>query len=224
MKGIPGTKYISYRKHLDVYEIIKVINRKTEYFGRYHSLEDAIKWRDFFIENEWNTDLRLIGTPNKNIKFNHGKYLIYKNIDGKEFSFGSFDNYEDAEKRVNEIRLIGWEKVIFNNERLLETTVKNIIKLPNGKYQVRKMIDGKQYYFGVYNNYEDAVEEVKFLRKCNWNYDAIDSIDESNDGVHFVDKTKMLKRTYSPKSGNDEYWARYWMSYYRKPKEGCSHE
>ena len=205
-KNEVGEKYIHYRKRLNVYEIIKYINGSVEYFGRYHSLEEAVKWRDFFIENDWDTDLRLIGTPNKNICFKQGKYRIYKTIDGHEYYFGSFDSYEEAEKRVNEMKLIGWENIIYHNERLQETSTKNIVQLPNGNYQIKKMINGKTYFFGVFSNYQDAVDEVKLLRKCNWDYDALESIDDSIEGESFLDgkmSTKVL--IYKPPNGRIDY-------------------
>ena len=124
-----GEKYIQYRENLDVYEIIKNINGQNEYFGRYHTLEEAIQWRDYFIEQDWDINQRLLGTINKNIYFKLGKYRIIKHINGKDYMFGSFNTLEEAEKRLHEIRLKGWMNVINDNERLLETTVSNIIKL-----------------------------------------------------------------------------------------------
>ena len=200
MKNIPGTKYLSYRKHLGVYEIVKRVNNKLEYFGRYYTLEEAIKWRDYFIQHNWDINLRLIGTVNKNIYFKLGKYRIIKKINGKEYYFGSFDTLKEAEKRLKEIRLNGWEKTIQDNERLQQTTTKNIVQLPNGNYHIKKMINGKTFYFGVFSNYEDAVDEVKLLRKCNWDYDTLESINESHNGIVFVDNDKKLGTPFERKT------------------------
>ena len=210
MKGIPNTKYILYRSNLNVYEIIKNINGKNEYFGRYHSLEEAKQWRDYFIEHDWDINLRLMGTGNKNIYFKLGKYRIIKRIKGKDIHFGSFETLKEAEKRVKEIRKKGWEQTILDNERLLETTVSNIITLSNGKFEIVKMINGVKQTFGVFDNYEDAQQEVRMLRKCNWDYDAIcEGIDETLNGTSFVSNEKRLKSAYSKKSGNDFYWAKH---------------
>ena len=97
-----GEKYISYRKDFDVYEIVKNINGHNEYFGRYPTLAEAKKWRDYFIEHNWDKNQRLIGTPNKNIYFKLGKYRIIKKINGRDYHFGSFDTLAEAEKRVQE--------------------------------------------------------------------------------------------------------------------------
>ena len=210
MKGVPGTKYISYRPNLDVYEIVKVIKGKLEYFGRYPTLEDAIKCRDYFIEHDWDLGLRLIHSINKNICFKNGKWRIYKTINYKEYYFGSFDSLEEAERRVLEIKKKGWKNVIQDNERLLETTTSNIVKLPNGKYEIVKTINGIRETFGVYEDYTECIDEVKKLRKCNWDYDALcESIDETDTGICFVDDNKKLKTAYSPKTGNDWYWAKH---------------
>ena len=176
-------RYIQYRQDLNVYEIIKRINGRNEYFGRYHDLSEAKKWRDYFIEQDWDINQRLLGTINKNIYFKLGKYRIIKHINGKDYMFGSFNTLEEAEKRLHEIRLKGWMNVINDNERLLETTVSNIIQIPNGKFEIVKNIDGVKYTFGVFNTLEEAEVEVKLLRKSNWDYDALcESHDETNNG------------------------------------------
>ncbi|MBQ6220119.1 MAG: hypothetical protein IJH63_10280 [Methanobrevibacter sp.] len=181
-------KYIQYREDLDVYEIIKNINGKNEYFGRYHNFEEAKKWRDYFQSNGWNVNERLVGSINKNIKFHNGKYRIYKNIDYKEYYFGSFDSLEEATNRLFMLRREGWRNVLNDNTRLQETTTKNIIKLPNGKYEIVKTINGIKETYGVFDDYETAVAEVKLLRKCNWDYDALcEGIDETSDGLKFLE-------------------------------------
>ena len=211
MKGIPNTKHIIHRKHLDVYEIIKNVNGKNEYFGRYHTLPEAIKWRDYFKENNWNLNLRLIGTPNRNIYFKLGKWRIIKKINGKDYYFGSFDNLEDAEKRVKEIRLTGWSNIINTNSRLLETTTKNIVKLPNGKYEIVKTINHTKYTFGIFNTYEEAEKEVKLLRQCEWDYEALcESINETDKGITvFLDKLMVTSFEKKHSRPEDHYWAKH---------------
>lgn len=178
-----GEKYIHYRENYGAYELIKNIDGHNEYFGRYPTLEDAKKWRDYFIANNWDINQRLIGTVNKNIYFKNNKYLIIKHINGKDYYFGTYHTIEEAEKRVKEIRKKGWEKIIKDNERLISTTVSNIIELPNGKYEIIKHIDGVRETFGVFEDYNDAENEVKLLRKSNWDYDALcESIDETING------------------------------------------
>ena len=210
MKGVPGTKHILYRKNLNVYEIVKNINGKNEYFGRYHTLTEAIKWRDYFIEHDWPVELRLIGTINKNIYFRLGKYRIIKSINGHDYYFGSFDTLEEAEERVKQIRLKGWENVIRDNERLVETTVTNIIQIPNGKYEIVKHLNNTRETFGVFDTYEEAEQEVKLLRRCNWDYDALcESLDETDNGERFVDNTKKLGLAYKKEKQNDFFWAKH---------------
>ena len=194
-----GEKYIHYRKNLDVYEIIKNINGQNEYFGRYHTLEEAIQWRDYFIKNDWNINQRLIGSTNKNIKYAKGKWRIYKVIDYHEYYFGSYNTLEEAEERLKEIRCKGWHNVLKDNERLINTTTSNIVKLANGKFEIVKNINGIRETFGVFKSYEDAEEEVRLLRKSNWDYDALcESHDETINGSHvwLTDGVK-LKSTFT---------------------------
>lgn len=201
-----GEKYIHYRENLDVYEIIKSINGHNEYFGRYHTLTEAKKWRDYFIEQDWDINQRLIGTINKNIYFKLGKYRIIKHINGKDYMFGSFNTLTEAEKRLHEIRLKGWMNVINDNERLLETTVSNIIQIPNGKFEIVKNIDGVKHTFGVFNTLEEAEDEVKLLRKSNWDYDALcESHDETNNGeTEWLTGDVKLKSSFTKLSYRDD--------------------
>ena len=104
-----GEKYIHYRNNLNVYEIIKNINGQNEYFGRYHTLKEAIKWRDYFQSRGWPVNERLVGSINKNIKFRRGKYIIYKRMNGREHYFGSFNSLEDAEEELFLLRKFNWD-------------------------------------------------------------------------------------------------------------------
>ena len=207
MRVVPGTKYIQYVK--GAYNILKRIDGELIYFGRYDSLDEAIKWRDFFMENDWNTDLRLIGTKCKNIYYEKSRYIIVKEIKGKKYYFGSFKTYEEAETRLKQIRLEGFENIIQNNTRLIETTTRNIIRLRNGKYEIRKVINGVLETFGVFNTYEEAEAEVKLLRQCGWDYDILcECIDETIDGgSEFLGEKKWSGKVefYKPPHGRIDY-------------------
>lgn len=120
-----------------------------------------------------------------------------------------FNTYEEAEKRLKEIRLKGWEKVILDNERLIETTTSNIIQLSNGKFEIIHNIKGKKHTFGVFNTYEEAESEVKLLRKCNWDYDALcESIDETENGVIPITNIRFGSTFQKRKQRNDYYLAK----------------
>ena len=89
-----GEDYITI--HNGAYEIHKRVNGKLKYFGRYHTLEDAKKWRDYFIENNWDINLNLDGSSVKNILLYNGKFQVRKKIEGHLYYFGCYDTLEEA--------------------------------------------------------------------------------------------------------------------------------
>lgn len=50
-------KYIRETKH--GFKIVKYVGGKNRYFGTYPSISEAIKYRDYCFEHDWNEDLRL---------------------------------------------------------------------------------------------------------------------------------------------------------------------
>ena len=41
------------------FKIIKYVNGRNRYFGTYQSIDEAIKYRDYCIEHDWNEELRI---------------------------------------------------------------------------------------------------------------------------------------------------------------------
>ena len=81
-----------------------------------------------------------------------------------------------------------------------------IDQLPYGKFIIRKTINGKRLTWGVFNTFEEAEHERELLRQCNWDYDALESIDDSIEGESFLDgkmSTKVL--IYKPPNGRIDY-------------------
>ena len=187
-------KYIYKRKN--GYAIQKVINKKVYSFGLYDTLEEAQYYRDYFIEHDWPMTKRLEFSKRKNknkkepkniYKAYGGVYEIRKEINHKKYSFGTYPTLEEAIKARDYFVKNGWK--IY--ERLIFSTPQYIVKR-NGKYEIRKVINGKLEHFGVFNSLEDAKDEVTFLKKCGWDYDNMESIDDTVndkpmflDGVHF---------------------------------------
>lgn len=193
MWGIPNTKHIVKGHNHGTYEIIKKINGKNEYFGVFHSLEDAIKARELLIKEDWNLDLRLVFTSVSNIvERPDGKFEIRKKIDGKEYYFGRYSTREKAEKIVMIFKIKGWKNMLKKNQRLFYTPHKNIVPTPNGKFTIKKMINKKSDTYGTFNTFEEAYEEVLKLRECDWDYDALcESLDETEKGrLEFLEGVK----------------------------------
>lgn len=110
MKGIPNTEYISFRKSNGYYFIQKRINGKHVLFGHYKFLEEAIKWRDYFKQRNWNVDDRLTRSRGKFIEeYSKGKYIIRKTINGKRLTYGVFTDLEKAKKEVELLKKSNWD-------------------------------------------------------------------------------------------------------------------
>lgn len=98
------------------------ILRKNTYYGMKESLEEAIEFRDFLEEHDWDINLkqkqRKRGIENKNryvYKTACGRYAIVKMIQGKLKYFGAFTTL-DAAKRERDLL----EKYDWDEELLLE--------------------------------------------------------------------------------------------------------
>ena len=115
MKGIPNTKHIRSDKRYGTFFIQKKVNGKDTAFGSYSSLEEAIKWRDYFEENGWGNcyEERLEHTSRKPTYIVYLKkqklFRIVKRIKGKVEVFGHFKNRSDAEKEVELLKKANWD-------------------------------------------------------------------------------------------------------------------
>ena len=203
-------KYITKRKN--GWAIQKNINGKLMSFGLYNTLEEAQHYRDYFVEHNWDMINRLEFSKRKNKKKKEpkniykcygGRYEICKEINHRKYSFGSYDTLEEAITARDYFVKTGWKI----NERKIFSKASHIRK-KEGKFYIVKVIDGKQEYFGVFNNLEDAKEEVKLLRKSDWDYDALESFDETDKGQVQWLTGKLLCTSFEKKpERNDLYMA-----------------
>ena len=93
------------------------ILRKNIYYGMKESLEEAIEFRDFLEEHDWDINLKQkqlkIGTENKNkyvYKTAWGRYAIIKNIQGKLHYFGAFTTLEAANRERDLLEKYEWDE------------------------------------------------------------------------------------------------------------------
>lgn len=114
MKDIPGTKYIT-QNTSGTYRIQKWINGKSVNYGSYSTLEDAIKWRDYFQNRKWDEcyderSKHSTACP-KYISYikKTNLYIIQKTINGKREYFGHFKNYSDAIEEVELLKKYDWD-------------------------------------------------------------------------------------------------------------------
>ena len=203
-------KYITKRKN--GWAIQKRINGKTMSFGLYDTLKEAQHCRDYFVEHDWDMVNRLEFSKRKNkrkaepkniYKCYDGRYEIRKEINHHKYYWGIFDTLEEAITARDYFVKTGWKL----NERHIFLKGNYIVER-NGKFYIVKSIGGKQEYFGVFNNLEDAKEEVELLQRSGWDYDTLESFDETDDGkIQWLDG-KLLHTAFEKKpERNDLYMA-----------------
>lgn len=91
--------------------IYKTINNKTQYFGSYETLQEAIDVRDALVSADWPYIMRnkKHNLP-KYIQRNMvGSYQIIKKFKGKSEHFGTFHKLDDAVDERNKLIKCDWD-------------------------------------------------------------------------------------------------------------------
>ena len=111
-KRDPERKWIQKRPSGRYYVI-----RKNVYYGVKDTLEEAIEFRDFLEEHDWDINLkqkqRKRGTENKNryvYKTACGRYAIVKMIQGELKYFGAFTTLDAAKRERDLLEKCGWDE------------------------------------------------------------------------------------------------------------------
>ena len=199
MKSIPFTQHIQEvnGKYVVLYNTNDGENR---YYGQYDTLIEALMVRDEMAFKNYPEPQYIQCTGNN--------YSIRKWLNGKNAYFGSYPTLSEAKRMVKYFEKKGWENCL--NERLRYTNVSNIIFDKRiKKFVIVKMINKKIIRFGTFNDYETAEKEVKLLKKCNWDIDALcEGIDESHDGIKYLDGKKSKKSFYRKNENgtDDTFW------------------
>lgn len=198
-------RYIYLIKSTGHYQITKKIDGETVSFGNYEDLDDALFWRDYFEENNWNTKDRLFYSNSNYIRrLPSGRFNVIKQHNGTSISYGTFDTIEEAEYQVKLCKRFQWDIRLkpFN-------CMQNIVIMDDGRgaiYRIVREEDGKTVYYAAFNNLHDAQYERDLLMLCNWDYDALESIDESLTGDYWL-TGKLAKGNilYKPVNGRIDY-------------------
>jgi len=89
------------------FEIRKRIGEVVLYWGTYATLEEAKLWRAYYIGKNW--DVNPSFKANEYIRKQRDKFLIIKNLNGKQEYFGSFDDLETARRERDICRDCNWD-------------------------------------------------------------------------------------------------------------------
>lgn len=165
-KGKYG-KYIIF--HDGVFKISKFLEGKQRYIGTFKTLEEAIKYRDLLIENDWDLNIFpenfLADKRLHNIRKIKDRYIVLNVENGDKQYYGSFDTYEGAKEYYEYLVENDW-KVPDSSEEKVDEFVYYI----DGDYIVRNEIDGEMQIFGIFEEIDKAID---FRNKCvmkNWEF------------------------------------------------------
>ena len=183
-------KYIHQTKD-GYYAVQKKIKDKLISFGRYYTLEDAQKVRDYFQTNGWNVDEK---NKFKNQQVNKTKenpkrfiqqwgknYVIRKGINGKLTDFGKYPSLDDAITARNYFEEHGWNTddiKLFKDLQYTRTNdnPKRFIVQTGNTYTVRR----NSVHFGSFNNLDDAMEARDFLEEHDFSLEYKDKYAKKN--------------------------------------------
>lgn len=182
MIGVAGTEYIHYIKPTGNYQVSKKINGSQVSFGNYDTLAEAVKWRDYFRDNNWRTLDRLHYSKSQHIqKLANGKYKVVKQKNKRKISYGVFDTIEEAEYQVKLCKTFDWDIRLkpFNCMQYIHKRTREDGSIA---YRIVKHTRYGPEYYGTFNNLEDAKYERDLLLLSDWDYERVATIfDEGED-------------------------------------------
>lgn len=102
-------KYIS--KHPQGgYILQKSINGQLKYYGKYKTLEEAQKQKQYHIQTGWTQKPQYKPNKNKYITTSGKKYKITKNINGKQVYYGTYNTITEARQKRDRLEKTQWRK------------------------------------------------------------------------------------------------------------------
>lgn len=211
MIGVKGTEYIHLIKSTGNYQVSKKIDNVQVSFGNYSNLNEAKKARDYFKKHNWKLSERLCYSKSKYIqKLPSGRYQVIQQKNNTKISYGTFDTLGEAEYQVLLCKRFDWDIRLKPFD-----CMKHIVKMNDGRnaiYRIGREEDGKLVYYGSFEKLVDAQFERDLLILCGWDYDALDSIDETSNGLKFLDIKKPVTffEKY-PNGRNDVYVYNHWV-------------
>lgn len=97
-------------KNRNKYMIMKRVNSKNEYFGRFDTLEEAKIYRDFLEEHDWDVKYKKSAKPS-NIYYNKNQniYVLRKTVNHERVHFGTYSSLEEAVHERDFYQSIDWD-------------------------------------------------------------------------------------------------------------------
>jgi len=103
-------KYI--KKHGAGFSITKILNGTLKYFGTFHTLLEAIEFRDYCVKYDWEVKPKRVRSYkgfNSYIYPNGGKFSIHKSVNSKVECFGTFNSLTDAYEERDKLMRANWD-------------------------------------------------------------------------------------------------------------------
>jgi len=173
---------LSGEKHISIncsgnYVVQKRLNDKLHNFGTYETLVEACDVRDALVDCDWRLDFLDRGM--RFIKDCHnGSYQVRHWENGKDVHYGTFHSLEEAKRYRDNCVNNDWH---VSKKRMIRkrNLPKYVTLTMSGNYLIRRMIGDKTEYFGTFHSKRDAVDERDMLNASIWNYDHMESLDET---------------------------------------------
>ena len=203
--------FTSYNPPLDGWEVTNLMGIDFISFGVFPTVSDAKLAIKILIENGWDTScvpLNLYHKRSNIRKFKRSKRVIYsviRRVNDEFIRYGSFNTYEDALNRRNELLMSNW--VIEEVEEKIE----EFIYYKDDKYFVKNEIDGVMRIFNVFDELKDAVDFRLECIKAKWNLPSyIDEYEgDLSDSEYFELDNSLNEELNSDISSIDKYQEDY---------------
>ena len=108
--------------------------------------------------------------PRKNIYKHGNRWTIRKDHDGQTYIFGSYARLEDAMKVRDLLETINYGFVL--------NPMRNINRMTNGRWYLRKYRDGESIYNGSFDTLEEAQAERDYMESVNWEWELTNGAGE----------------------------------------------
>ena len=191
--------YKYYSKIGNKYNVVKSVQGKSTYFGRYDTEEEARERVAFLKKHNWDTAYTKQGYieskeyPDIHKHIQKG-YFISKKTKNKTYYEGIYKTRNEAKKRIQQLKR--------KNKMINCTSPIKIKVIPESliiekygvsqKYQVfRKKDDGKIKKYAVFNTLEEAKDYVSYMYSRNWN---VNQEINTPDTVSNTDLSKFQKK------------------------------